>query len=221
MAFLTPDPRHLGRSDAGVAGRDRPLPPAAKYRRWDGSQDLPDLTADEIVDALADDVLEHGDLGEALRRLMERGLRGSDPSRGDLHGLRDLLDRLRDRREDILRQGALTDPLADVRQELDEIVEAERDGVQRRLDAEADAASEAAGDASRGPGPGPRAHAARDRRPPARHAGLAAARRRRADPPAPGLRLHGRRRAAAVRGAGRPPPRRACSTGSAKASRTP
>jgi uncharacterized protein with von Willebrand factor type A (vWA) domain len=146
MAFLTPDPRHLARSDAGVPGRDRPLPPAARYRRWDGSQDLPDLTADEIVDALADDVLEHGDLGEALRRLMERGLRGSDPSRGDLRGLRDLLDRLRDRREDILRQGALTDPLADVRQELDEIVGAEREGVQRRLDAEADAASAAAGD---------------------------------------------------------------------------
>ena len=111
MAFLTPDPRHLGRSDAA---RRRPRPRRsrrrAKYRRWDGSQDLPDLTADEIVDALADDVLEHGDLGEALRRLMERGLRGSDPSRGDLHGLRDLLDRLRDRREDILRQGRADGP---------------------------------------------------------------------------------------------------------------
>jgi uncharacterized protein with von Willebrand factor type A (vWA) domain len=147
VAFLTPDPRHLGRSDAGVPGRDRPLPPAAKYRRWDGSQDLPDLTADEIVDALADDVLEHGDLGEALRRLMERGLRAGDPSRGDLRGLRDLLDRLRDRREDILRQGALTDPLADVRRELDEIVDAERQGVQQRLDAQADAADGAAGSA--------------------------------------------------------------------------
>ena len=138
MAFLTPDPRHLGRLDAGLGGRDRPLPPAAKYRRWDGSQDLPDLTADEIVDALADDVLEHGDVGEALRRLMERGLRGSDPSRGDLRGLRDMLDRLRDRREAILRQGALSDPLADVRRELDEIVEAERSGVQERLDAGAE-----------------------------------------------------------------------------------
>ncbi|HEY6571100.1 MAG TPA: hypothetical protein VIZ22_12460 [Candidatus Limnocylindrales bacterium] len=142
MAFLTPDPRHLGRPDAGLGGRDRPLPPAAKYRRWDGSQDLPDLTADEIVDALADDVLEHGDVGEALRRLMERGLRGSDPSRGDLRGLRDMLDRLRDRREEILRQGALSDPLADVRRELDEIVEAEREGVQQRLDAGAEADAE-------------------------------------------------------------------------------
>ena len=138
MAFLTPDPRHLGRLDAGLSGRDRPLPPAAKYRRWDGSQDMPDLTADEIVDALADDVLEHGDVGEALRRLMERGLRGNDPSRGDLRGLRDMLDRLRDRREEILRQGALSDPLADVRQELDEIVETERAGVQQRLDSGAE-----------------------------------------------------------------------------------
>ena len=138
MAFLTPDPRHLGRLDAGILGRERPLPPAAKYRRWDGSQDLPDLTADEIVDALADDVLEHGDVGEALRRLMERGLRGNDPSRGDLRGLRDMLDRLRERREEILRQGALSDPLADVRQELDEIVETERAGVQQRLDSGAE-----------------------------------------------------------------------------------
>ena len=81
MAFLTPDPRHLGRADGLVPRRDAPLPPAAKYRRWDGSQDVPDLTADEIVDALADDVLEHGDVGEALRRLMERGLRANDPSR--------------------------------------------------------------------------------------------------------------------------------------------
>jgi uncharacterized protein with von Willebrand factor type A (vWA) domain len=138
VAFLTPDPRHLGRGEAVAPGRDRTLPPAAKYRRWDGSQDLPDLTADEVIDALADDVLEHGDLAEALRRLMERGLRSDDPARGDLRGLRDLLDRLRDRRQDLLRQGDLTDPLGDVRRELDEIVEAERAGVQRRLDAEAE-----------------------------------------------------------------------------------
>jgi uncharacterized protein with von Willebrand factor type A (vWA) domain len=144
VAFLTPDFRHLGRSDPGVSRRDPALVPAGRYRRWDGSQDVPDLTADEIVDAIADDVLEHGDLEEALRRLMERGLRSGDPSRGDLRGLRDLLDRLRERREELLKQGALSDPLGDVRRELDEIVEAERAGVQRRLDEEA--ASSAAQD---------------------------------------------------------------------------
>jgi uncharacterized protein with von Willebrand factor type A (vWA) domain len=134
MAFLTPDPRHLGRSDRSDAGRDPVLIPSARFRRWDGTQSLPDLTADEIVDALADDVLETGDVAEALRRLAERGLPSDDPSRADLRGLRDLLDQLRRRREQALEQGQLADPLADVRQELDEIVAAERSGIDRRLD---------------------------------------------------------------------------------------
>ena len=134
MAFLTPDRRHLDRGDRRPGERDRTLAPAARYRAWDGSQALPDLTADDIMDALADDLLEDGDAAEAMRRLMERGLRSDDPSRGDLRGLRDLLDRLRDRRREVLDQGRLADPLADARRELDEIVAAERAGVQRRLD---------------------------------------------------------------------------------------
>ena len=40
----------------------------ARYSRWDGSQSLPDLSAGEILDALADDVMADGDLAEALRR---------------------------------------------------------------------------------------------------------------------------------------------------------
>jgi uncharacterized protein with von Willebrand factor type A (vWA) domain len=134
MVFLTPDPRHLDATDRPRTPRDPALPGDARYRAWDGSQDLPDLTADEIVDALADDLLEHGDLAEALRELMDRGIASTDPSRGDLKGLRDLLDRLREARRDLLSEGSLSDPLADVRRELDEIVAQERAGVQRRLD---------------------------------------------------------------------------------------
>ena len=67
MTFLTPDPRHLDRRDARRVPRDPRCGGDALYRAWDGSQDVPDLTADEIVDALADDLLEHGDRREALR----------------------------------------------------------------------------------------------------------------------------------------------------------
>lgn len=150
MSFLTPDRRHLERPDASRPARDPALVPAASYRAWDGSQAMPDLSADDIVDALADDVLEQGDVREAMRRLMERGLPSDDPSRGDLHGLRDLLDRLRDRRREVLDQGRLADPLADVRRELDEIVAAERAGVQRRLD-ETEPGAEPVGDDGGGP----------------------------------------------------------------------
>src|SRR3954447_6655982 len=146
MAFLTPDPRHLDRSDRPAALRATELGGEALYRAWDGSQDVADLTADDIVDALSEDLLEHGDLAEALRDLMDRGIRSGDPSRGDMRGLNELMARLRDRRRELLDRGELGDPLADVRQTLDEIVDQERAGVQRRLDEsepgfEADAAA--------------------------------------------------------------------------------
>ena len=107
---------------------------AARYSRWDGRQTIADLEADEVLDALADDVMADGDLGEALRRLMERGWRTGDPTRGDLAGLRDLMDRLEREREAALAKHGLGDVLGEIRQTLDDIVATERAGVERRLD---------------------------------------------------------------------------------------
>jgi uncharacterized protein with von Willebrand factor type A (vWA) domain len=95
---------------------------------------VPDLAAEEILDAVADDVMAEGDVAEALRRLVERGWRSGDPTRGDLPGLQDLLDRLRERRREITERHRLGDVFADVRRELDEIVATERAGIERRLD---------------------------------------------------------------------------------------
>ena len=44
-----------------------------RYSRWDGSQQLPPFDADDVLDALADDVLAEGDVRRALQRLMQRG----------------------------------------------------------------------------------------------------------------------------------------------------
>ena len=106
-----------------------------RYARWDGSQRLPDLDADEIMEALADDVMADGDLAAALRRLLERGWHGDDPERPDMPGLRDLMDRLARRREEIRERFGIDDVLGDVRRELDSIVAEERTGVERRLEA--------------------------------------------------------------------------------------
>ncbi len=134
MSFLTPDPRHLDPASPRGAARHPVEIGAGRYSRWDGSQSIPDLSADEILDALADDVMEHGDLAAALRELMERGLAAEDASRADLAGLRDLLAKLRERREALTGEGRLADPLEDVRRELDDIVATERAGVERRLE---------------------------------------------------------------------------------------
>ena len=80
MTSYTPDPRHLGPTGRQRApAADGTLARRARYSRWDGTQSVADLEADEILDALADDVMAEGDISEALRRLIERGWRGSDP----------------------------------------------------------------------------------------------------------------------------------------------
>jgi len=148
MSRWTPDPSDLEAATAVAAGRDPLLARAARYARWDGTQSIPALDADEILDALADDVMAEGDLAEALRRLMERGWRTSDPSRPDLAGLNDLRERLRRRREELQERYQLRDVLADVRQELDDIVAQERAGIERRLDEAAKPEDDGASDAA-------------------------------------------------------------------------
>ncbi|HEY7735559.1 MAG TPA: VWA domain-containing protein [Candidatus Limnocylindrales bacterium] len=133
MTAFSPDPRHLD-DPSVLAPRDRTLGRHARFSRWDGTQAVPDLDADEILDQLADDVMAEGDLTSALRRLIERGLAAPDGSRRDLPGLQDLIDRLTRQREDVLDRYRLGDVLADVRRELDEIVSQERGGVERRLE---------------------------------------------------------------------------------------
>ena len=133
-AAYSPDPRDLDAPAAARAGRDPLLSHSARYARWDGSQTIPALDADEILDALADDVMAEGDLAEALRRLMDRGWRTGDPARQDLAGLEQLRQRLRRRREELQERYQLRDVLADVRQELDDIIAEERSGIERRLD---------------------------------------------------------------------------------------
>ena len=129
MTGYTPDPRDLGgrvppaRRGSGASGPGddalAALARRARYSRWDGSQQVPDLGADEILDELSNDVMADGDVAEALRRLMERGWRSGDPTRPDLPGLQDLMDRLARRREELRERFELGDVLGDIRRELD------------------------------------------------------------------------------------------------------
>ena len=134
MAFFSPNPDDIGPPADPAQGRQRLLARRARFSRWDGSQTVPDLDADEILDELADDLMSDGDLASALRRLLERGWQSSDPTRRDLSGLQDLMQRLQQRRRELLERYNLGDTLAGIRQELESIVEEERAGVQRRLD---------------------------------------------------------------------------------------
>ena len=103
-----------------------------RYSRWDGTQEvlLPD--DDQIMDALADELIDHGDVSRALRNLFRRGMRGPDGQR--LEGLQELLERLRGRRQETLERYNLDSLMDDLKQRLDDVVETERQGIQRRVD---------------------------------------------------------------------------------------
>lgn len=74
----------------------------ATYSRWDGAQEADGPNGDSVLGALADELFEHGDLDQALRRLMQRGFSG--PAGSDISGLRELLERVRRRRAEVARE---------------------------------------------------------------------------------------------------------------------
>ena len=103
-----------------------------RYSMWDGTQEVPPLEADEILDNLTDDLMNFGDLQHALRNLMQRGMR--NPQGDRMQGLRDLLQQLRQQRRQQLDRFDLSSVFDDIKRKLDEIVEMERNTLDRRLD---------------------------------------------------------------------------------------
>jgi uncharacterized protein with von Willebrand factor type A (vWA) domain len=97
------------------------------YSRWDGSQRGFDLDADLLFDQLTDELLYHGDVNAALRRMMQEGMRGPDGER--LQGLRELLEKLRAERQSRLDQHDLGGVYDEISRELDDIVDEERHAI--------------------------------------------------------------------------------------------
>ena len=103
------------------------------YSRWDGTQRIEGLDADDILNALSDDYLEGGNLQQTLKRLMQEGIRSDDGRR--TMGLRELMERMRNQRnEQLNRYNMASGVMDDLREKLEEIKNLERSGIQHRLD---------------------------------------------------------------------------------------
>ena len=103
--------------------------PLYRYSRWDGTQKI-DLDADQLLSAMADDLLSDGDPWRALRRLMQQGARMPEGQR--MPGLKDLLERLKRQRQERLNRYDLGSSLEDIKKKLEEVVLTERDGIKQR-----------------------------------------------------------------------------------------
>src|SRR5712692_9667691 len=102
-----------------------------RYSRWDGTQQLADLDADDLLAAMSDDLMSDGDLWNALRRMFQRGVQ--NPQGPPVPGIQDMLDRLRKRRQQQLDRYDLGSALEDIKKKLDEVIRTERAGVDRQV----------------------------------------------------------------------------------------
>lgn len=98
------------------------------YSRWDGSQEGFELDADAILGEINDDLLYHGDVGAALRKMMQSGFK--DRRGREVSGLRQLLEQLRERRRESQQRYDLGGPFSEIARQLDEVVETERQGLE-------------------------------------------------------------------------------------------
>jgi uncharacterized protein with von Willebrand factor type A (vWA) domain len=99
-----------------------------QYSKWDGTQVGFDFDADDIFSELTDELLFHGDLNQALQRLLQRGFTDRNGER--IAGMREMLERLRQRRREMLEQHDLGGPYEEVAERLRNIVEQERAGIE-------------------------------------------------------------------------------------------
>ncbi len=108
-----------------------------RYSHWDGTQQIFDIDASEVMDALSDDLLQNGDVMRALRELFRNGMENRDGSQ--MPSLRQLMEQLKNQRRQQLQQSNLDSVVDDLKERLENILKTEREGIQARLD---DAASQ-------------------------------------------------------------------------------
>lgn len=101
------------------------------YSRWDGSQDPFQFHEDDIMEQLSDQLLYHGDVASALRSMIQRGATRRNGQQ--LTGIQDLRQRLRALRQQTLDRYNLNSVADDIGQRLQDIIDTERAGIQRRL----------------------------------------------------------------------------------------
>ena len=104
--------------------------PLNRYSRWDGTQKI-DLDADDLMAAMADDLLHDGDPWRAMRRLMQQGAR--KPEGGRMPGLKDLLEKLRRQKQERMQRYDLGSSMEDIKKKLEDVIKTEREGVKQRM----------------------------------------------------------------------------------------
>src|SRR5258705_1355741 len=96
--------------------------------RWDGTQRGFDIDADAVLAEISDDLIHHGDVNAALRRMLQSGFEDRDGQR--IQGLREMLEKLRQERRERLENFDLGGVYNEIAESLKEVVDMERGGIE-------------------------------------------------------------------------------------------
>src|SRR5919109_2328066 len=88
------------------------------------------LSGDQLMDALSDHLTEDGDVARAMQMLMQRGMSSGEQK---MQGLRDMLEQLRKRKQQQLDKYDLNSLLNDIREQLDQLLQQERQAIAEQL----------------------------------------------------------------------------------------
>jgi uncharacterized protein with von Willebrand factor type A (vWA) domain len=103
-----------------------------KYSEWDGSQNIFDMDADELMDKVSDDIMSNSNLSDIMRRMMRNGMQDRQGRR--LPGLQEMMQRLRQKRQERLDKYDLGSIVDEIREKLNEIKKKEREGIQEQVE---------------------------------------------------------------------------------------
>ncbi len=112
------------------------MPVRYGFRQWDDGEDYDDLDADELLRLITDELMETGDLDEAIDRLLRDGFTTNDGTKVD--GLRDLLERARQRRRELEEQADPDGEMQRYREWLERIEQTETTALEELLAEAAD-----------------------------------------------------------------------------------
>ena len=103
-----------------------------RYSRWDGTQEIFDVDANDLMDQLSEELLKQGDVMRALREMFRNGVQNQEGRQ--MTGLRELMERLKNQRRQQLQQHNMDSVVDDLARQLEEILQTERQGIRQRLD---------------------------------------------------------------------------------------
>jgi len=103
----------------------------SRYSRWDGTQQINAVNAEDVMRAISDELMRDGDLMRALRQLFREGFERPDGER--IPGWWEMMNRVRQKRQEELNKYDLGSIFEEIKESLRDVIQTERDGLDRRL----------------------------------------------------------------------------------------